>query len=229
VRSEEELAVTVVPDAKTYAPGATAALGIHTSIGGKGARAAVGLFGVDDSLSQLVPLPGADDLGSLRPAIAMTEPAFGVLDAQALTLGRIRGASAAEATVMRVASIPSPADLDVAVTGSATSELDPVAEVTDHFYAVLAELHAQVRTWERTAPAKELMTPETMARLWSAALKAAKAKKVQTVDAFGRELRLSLLPPELLALTDPRQVVVVGTRLPEDVENWAAWVARRKP
>jgi len=34
---------------------------------------------------------------------------------------------------------------------------------------------------------------------------------------------------DLLELTDPRQVVVVGTRLPEDVENWWDWVMRRKP
>ena len=35
--------------------------------------------------------------------------------------------------------------------------------------------------------------------------------------------------PDLLSLTDPRSVIVVGTRLPEDVENWSAWVAREKP
>ena len=39
-----------------------------------------------------------------RPAT----PAFGMLDGQALTLGRIRGANAAAATVLRVSAIPSP-------------------------------------------------------------------------------------------------------------------------
>jgi hypothetical protein len=158
--------------------------------------------------------------------MAMSEPAFGVLDAQALTVGRIRGVSAAEATVMRVAAVPTPAELDVAVQGSAMSTIDPLAELSERFYAILAELHAQVRTWERTAPAKDVMTPATMARLWDRALAAAQAKKLPIADGFGRRLQLKVLPPALLALTDPRQVVVVGTRLPEDVENWSDWVRR---
>jgi hypothetical protein len=34
---------------------------------------------------------------------------------------------------------------------------------------------------------------------------------------------------DLLALTEPRQVVIDGTRLPEDSENWNLWVAKEKP
>jgi hypothetical protein len=229
VRSDQELAVEVTPDRPSYPPGAKASLAVRTAVGGKGAPAAVGLFGVDESLAQLAPLPGADDLGSVRPAIAMTAPAFGVLDAQALTLGRIRGASAAEATVLRVATIPAPAALDAVVAGRAASDIDPIAELTDRFYAVLGELHAQTRAWERSAPPNEHMTPKTMAALWSKALDAARARGVAVEDAFGRRLRLHFLPPALLALTDPRQVVIEGTRLTEDVENWAAWVAKEKP
>jgi hypothetical protein len=229
VRSGAELAVEVTPDKPSYPPGAAAILAVRTALGGTPAPAAVGLFGVDESLGQLAPLPGADDLGSVRPEIAMTEPAFGVLDAQALTLGRIRGTSAAEATVLRVESIPSPAALDAVVAGSAWSVIDPIAELTDRFYAVLGELHAQTRAWERAAPPDEHMTPRTMAKLWDKALDAAKARGVTIEDAFGRRLRLHFLPPALLALTDPRQVVIEGTRLTEDVENWAAWVAKEKP
>jgi hypothetical protein len=73
------------------------------------------------------------------------------------------------------------------------------------------------------------MTPETMARLWRAALAACKARGQRVDDAYRRTLRLSRLPADLLALTDPRAVVVVATRLTEDVENWPAWVAREKP
>ena len=45
-------------------------------------------------------------------------------------------------------------------------------------------------------------------------------------DAFGRPLRLSVLPDELVALTDPRVVVADGTRLPEDIEAWVRFVRR---
>ena len=73
------------------------------------------------------------------------------------------------------------------------------------------------------------MHPAKMAALWQQALAACEQRGEPVVDAYGRRLRLSRLPPDLLALTDPRVVVVVGTRLPEDVENWAAWVAQERP
>jgi hypothetical protein len=68
-----------------------------------------------------------------------------------------------------------------------------------------------------------------MAKLWAKALDACAARGERIDDAYGRRLRLSRLPPDLLSLTDPRAVVVVGTRLPEDVENWPAWVAKERP
>jgi len=68
-----------------------------------------------------------------------------------------------------------------------------------------------------------------MAGLWKQALIACGKRGEPVTDAYGRKLRLGRLPADLLALTDPRAVVVVGTRLPEDVENWAAWVAKEKP
>jgi hypothetical protein len=73
------------------------------------------------------------------------------------------------------------------------------------------------------------MTPATMARLWGAALDACAARAARIDDAYGRRLRLSVLPADLLSLTDPRAVVVAATRLTEDVENWPAWVARERP
>jgi hypothetical protein len=229
VRAAERLAVSVTPEQSRYAPGSRARLKIQTRLGQRGAQAAVGLVGVDDSLSQLVKLPGADALRVVRPEVKMQSKAFGVLDGQALSLGRVRGRFAAEATVLRVASVPRPADLDVVLSGSAQTTLDANAVVTDHFYVVLAELHRQVRSWERSAPATEQMKPETLAKLWNKALDACAAHKKPVKDAFGRRLRLHRLPRDLLALTDPRQVVTVGTRLPEDTENWPRWVARRKP
>ena len=46
-------------------------------------------------------------------------------------------------------------------------------------------------------------------------------RRVTQAETTGAGVRLSL--------TDPRAVIVVGTRLPEDVENWTQWVAREKP
>ena len=87
----------------------------------------------------------------------------------------------------------------------------------------------QTRTWESTAPEAEQMTPRTMARLWAKALDTLEFRKQPARDAWGRKLKLHRLPYDLLALTDPRAVVVNGTRLPEDIENWTAWVAKEKP
>jgi hypothetical protein len=68
-----------------------------------------------------------------------------------------------------------------------------------------------------------------MAALWNKALDVCAARGEKVVDAYGRTLKLWRLPPDLLSLTDPRAVVVVGTKLPEDVENWAQWVAKERP
>ena len=229
VRPASELTVAVSPEQPRYRPGDRAVINIQTTAGNSGTRAAVGLFGVDSSLAQLRPLPGAGALESMRPPVEMSEPAFGVLEAQALALGRIRGESAAEATVLKVSRVPEPAEVDALVSGSARGQLDPIAELTDRFYPVLTELHAQVRTWEGSAPRSEVMTPKRMAELWNRALDAVAARGGSVVDAFGRRMRLHRLPDDLLALTEPRQVVVSGTRLPEDFENWSEWVARSKP
>lgn len=228
VKPAEDLAIAIAPKQPAYKPGDMAQLQIETRIGGKGAPAALGLFGVDDSLAQLVPLPGAGDLARVQPKVETSAPAFGMLDGQALALGRIRGANAAAATVLRVSEIPKPPELDAVINASALSEFDPIAELTDNFYRALTELHVQARRWDEQAPPAERMSPSTMAALWKRALAACEQRGERIVDAYGRALRLVLLPPDLLALIDPR-VVVGGARLPEDIENWAAWVARERP
>ena len=144
-------------------------------------------------------------------------------------LGRIRGENAAAATVLRVSSLPPAATEAAPVFAEATSHFDANEQLTESFYAVLSELHAQARAWEEKAPAPEQASPSTIAALWKKALDACEARGEPAKDAFGRRLRLSQLPPDLLALTNPRQVIVTGTRLPEDVENWSAWVAREIP
>ncbi len=229
VKPQTDLAVSIEPKQPRYRPGDQAQLQIQTRIGGVGSPAAVGLFGVDESLGQLVTLAQPDSMGRLRPKVDTPTPAFGSLDGQALTLGRIRGANAAAATVLRVSTIPSPPELDAVVNASATTQFDPIEELTDNFYTVLAELHVQTRVWEANAPATQKMRPATMSGLWTMALAVCEKRGEKVVDAYGRKLRLAMLPQDLLALTDPRSVIVLGTRLPEDVENWAAWVNKEKP
>ncbi|MBE4747111.1 hypothetical protein G4177_02845 [Corallococcus sp. ZKHCc1 1396] len=229
VAPRAKLAVEVSPDKPAYAPGELAHLRVHTVVDGQEGPAAVGLFGVDEMLAQLAPLPGPDALEGLRPAPTVATPAFGVLDGQALAMGRIRGANAAAAALLRVTEVPTLEDVETRVSANATSPFSPDAELTEPFYAVLMELHAQTRKWEETAPKGETLDPAGLARLWAASLTACEQRGEKVTDAFGRRLRLSRLPPDLLSLTDPRAVVVSGTRLPEDVVNWGAWVARESP
>jgi hypothetical protein len=223
------LSVEVAAEKATYAPGDMAHLKVFTRVDGKEGPAAVGLFGVDAELAQLVPLPGPESLEDLRPAPTVDAPAFGVLDGVALAMGRIRGANAASAALLRVSGVPQRAQVETPLTVSAESTFDPEVELTEPFYRVLAELTAQVRSWEQSAPEGETLGPPEMARLWGQALAACEKRGEAVTDAYGRKLKLSRLPPELLAFTDPRAVVVDGTRLPEDVENWGEWVAREAP
>jgi hypothetical protein len=229
VKPKADLTVAVKSEHEQYKPGDKAMLEVRTTIAGVGAPAAIGLFGVDASMAQLMPLPGVDDMGRVRPRVETSSPAFGVLDGQALALGRIRGANAAAATVLRVTSIPTAPELDATVDARGETHFDAIAELTDHFYTVLTELHAQTKQWEADAPKAEMMRPATMAKLWSQAIAACEQRGENINDAYGRPLRLYRLPADLLALTDPHAVVTVGTRLPEDVENWSAWVAKEKP
>jgi hypothetical protein len=229
VRPKAELSVQIDPKEKRYRPRQTAQIDVFTSVAGKGSRAAVSLIGVDQSLAQLAPLPGPDALSHVRPQPAMSSAAFGALDGQALAMGRIRGANAAAATILRVSAIPPLAEIDASIRADATAPFDPVEDLTDHFYTALAEIHSQAQAWEEKAAQGEQMHPKTMAEIWQRALDACEGRKDAVTDAYGRRLRLSELPGDLLALVDPRAVVVNGTRLPEDIENWSAWVAKEKP
>jgi hypothetical protein len=229
VAPRARLAVEVTPEKPAYAPGEVARLQVRTRVDGQDGPAAVGLFGVDETLGQLAALPGEEALGSLRPSPSVASPAFGVLDGQALAMGRIRGAHAAAAALLRVSGVPSRDEVEPVLSVSGTSPFTPDVELTDAFYGVLAELNTQARAWEERAPAGETLSPEGLAKLWEQALRACEKRGEPVTDAYGRRLKLSRLPQELLALTDPRMVVVSGTRLSEDVENWGAWVAREAP
>jgi hypothetical protein len=94
VRSKKTLAVSITPQKQRYAPGSKARLDILTQVGTQGGQAAVGLFGVDQTLQQLATLPGPDALRRLQPKIRMRGgKAFGLLDGQALVLGAYEASS----------------------------------------------------------------------------------------------------------------------------------------
>ncbi|QRN96146.1 hypothetical protein JRI60_45180 [Archangium violaceum] len=229
VAPRAKLSLEVAPDKAAYAPGELAHIQVNTRVDGQAGPAAVGLFGVDESLSQLASLPGTGALDGMRPAPTLASPAFDVLDGTALAMGRIRGANAAAATLLRVSGVPQRNGGEKPISVEARGSFMPDVELTEPFYRVLAELTVQVRAWEESAPPGETLSAAGMTKLWDRALEACEKRGEAVTDAYGRTLKLSRLPPELLALTDPRAVVVSGTRLPEDVENWGAWVARESP
>ena len=226
VPDQRKLTVEVASDKKVYSPGAQARLQVRTTADGAGQPAMVGLFGVDQSLAQLAPLPGPDVWSQLLSTPTLAGPAFGAIDAVALASGRVRGPAALAATVLKVTRVPSPEAIDRSVTASHAQLFDPIIPLTDTFYELLARLMDRVRKWDAEAPPKERMTPPKMAQLWDEMVAAAPAKLRE--DPFGRRMQLHILPDDLLALVDPRVVVANGTRLPEDVENWTRWVRRNR-
>jgi hypothetical protein len=220
----EELAVTVEPGQPVYRPGELAELAVKTTAGQRGVPAAVSLFGVDEALSQLAPLLSPDDWGRITVRATVDREAFGRFDARALLTGRIAGENAVLATLQRIADIPAtPAEAE-AVDAIGSAPFDPVVPLTETFYELLSDARLRVSAWEEGAPEGELMSNERMVELWAAMLKD-RARDGQPVDdAYGRRLELHRLPSDLLELADPRLLVADKRRLPEDVENWQAFV-----
>jgi hypothetical protein len=68
------------------------------------------------------------------------------------------------------------------------------------------------------------MTNEKMAGLWTETLADLHKEGHPAKDAFGRELTIDVLPPDLLAQVNPRAVVEDSTRLPEDITDWNQYV-----
>lgn len=221
IRPQNTLTVDVAPSATTFRPGETASLTVTTRGPAGPVPAGVTLSGVDSTLGVLATLPGADDFARVTVRSKSNQPAFGLLDARALQTGLIRGESAAQAAVLRLSELPPPVSRSERVQLEGTGVLETEGELADAFFGVYAEVRKRVRAWEESAPAGEVLTPPRMMALWAEALKAHPAE-----DSFGRTLYLHRLPARLLVLTDPRNMVADATRLPEDVENWANYVAR---
>ncbi|MFT4977963.1 MAG: hypothetical protein ACI8S6_003871, partial [Myxococcota bacterium] len=110
VPDPDKLSLALSTDRDRYRPGDQVTVDIQTS-----EQASVGLLGVDQSMAQLAPLPGIDDMADALIVAPDAAPAFAGLDSQALVMGRIRGENAAQAMVMRVNSIPTLPERDRAV------------------------------------------------------------------------------------------------------------------
>lgn len=222
VRADDRLEVSLTADREVYRPGELAQLTVSTRGRAGPVPAGVTLAGVDRSMSTLVSLDAPDQLTRAVVTATTEAPAFGALDAQALAAGLVRGENAAQATVLRVSGLGERPGPPTGVVASAAAAFDPDVELVDAFYAVYARAVDRVRDWERRAPPTETLSPKRMVETWEDAL-------LDERDPYGRPLHLSVLPPDLLALTDPRHMVRDGARLPEDLENWPAYVAEEAP
>ena len=208
----------------TMAASVWLSLAVNTTAGGRPTSAGVGLMGVDSTLSQLAPLLGPDDWGRVTVSATSDRPAFDLFDPRALTLGQVRGEHAARAAVLRISQLPVDQPSPVRPSASGSVAPDLTVDLVTGFYPAYEVLVERVRAWEDSAPEDETMQPVTMASLWSEALDARRRVGEPATDGWGRELTLEVLPADLLAQLDPRQVVADGTRLPEDIVSWTAWV-----
>lgn len=223
VRPQAELSVALRSPAP-WRPGAEASLEVSTTTRAGPVAAGVTLVGVDSAMAAVAPLPQADDWARVSVLATSDQPAFGVLDAKALQTGQVQGDNAAQATVLRITGLPPSQPGSDSVHAQAETVADVDTPLSEAFYSLYAHVRRAVRAWEKDAPDGELMTAERMVALWEKTLAAHPAE-----DPFGRALHLSILPRELLALADPRVVVSNAARLPEDVENWPAYVAEEAP
>lgn len=224
IRPPERLEVGLSIKEETVRPGEQASLVVTTRNGTQPVAAGLTLSGVDSTLGSLVTLPAPDAFARITVRAKTGTPAFGILDAKALETGQIRGNYAAEATIMRINELPPVPPGQESLSCYGEANLETTGDLADAFYDLYATARAEVRVWEAAAEPGALMTPAKMLELWEVAL-----KKKPSTDAFGRSLHLSLLPYDLLVLTDPRLMVADGTHLPEDVENWPNFVAQESP
>lgn len=225
VQEPNPLALSLSTDRDAYAPGEEAKLMVKTTAGAVGVPAAVGLMGVDESLGQLAPLLGPDDLGRVTVRATSDTPAFGAFDARALALGQIRGENAATAAVLSLTHLPSDPAGDTFVSTRGQATVDDLEVVTRRFWRTRTKLVERVRAWEDAAPEGEELTHERLAKLWTETVMAQESAGTPARDAFQRPLTLNHLPRPLVERLDPREIASDATRLPEDVTPWMTWVA----
>ncbi len=227
VQDDAKLALGMELDKAKYKPGDVANLTLTSMAGTTPVAAGVTLSGVDQTLGTLATLDGPDSLARLAVTAETATPAFGELDARALQTGQIAGDNAAAATILRVSSLPAAAPGATRVSTESRETIDADYGVADAFYTFYPAVKDGVRAWEKQRQDSKdgiQMTPKIMVSIWEAALVAHPA-----TDPFGRTLHLKVLPQDLLAFTDPRVLVSDAALLPEDIENWPAYVASESP
>jgi hypothetical protein len=224
VQAKDPLSVALSTDRETYRPGDVAKLTVATRAGDAPVAAGVGLVGLDTALGQLVPLLGPDDFGRVTVRTTATTPAFGAFDPRALVLGQIRGENAAKAAVLAIDGLPMDPGGDSPTGGNGRTEADTQERLITNFYRALDRATGRIRAWEAKAADGEQLLPQDMVAFWDEALAELDGEGTPAVDGFGRELALDVLPPDLLALTDPRTLVVDAARLPEDFVGWVQYV-----
>lgn len=223
VQPQQSLSVALT-STETWKPGNPASLTVTTTDHGRPVPAGVTLSGVDSTLAALVALPQPDDWARVTVLATSASPAFGMLDARALQTGQVVGTNAAQATVLRISTLPpsQPGSDNVSTSGESVADVE--SPLSDAYYGLYANVKKAVRAWEKSAPEGELMTAEHMVKIWEATLSDHPA-----TDPFGRPLHLSYLPSNLRDLADPRMIVADAKRLPEDVENWTLYVVTEAP
>jgi hypothetical protein len=218
------LEVRLGTSADVYRPGATAQLTVETATGGTPSPASVTLVGVDAMLGQLATLPGPDALGESVVRVGEDRPAFGVFSGAMLALGQVRGDHAATAALLRIGDLPDDAGGEKRMDTHARGDSERGVLQAEAFHRVLTRLYGDVAAWESSAPEGEIMTNARLAEMYDAALDAVRDSGRPVVDSYGVEVTLGVLPPELLTLADPRELVGDATRLPEDVVDWQVYV-----
>ena len=224
VKPASPLSVAISTDRPVYQPGETAKLTVTTRAGESPVAAGIGLVGVDATLAQLAPLVGPNDFGRVTVRAESSQPAFGIYGPHALKQGLIRGENAAKAVVLRIDTLPMDPAGDSPSSGSGQEQADTEAQTSRSFYRALDRATARLRAWEEAAKDNELLEPEEMVQIWRSALADLRDEGDPAVDGYGRELDLAVLPPALLAMTDPRTLVADGARLPEDFVGWTQYV-----
>lgn len=211
VRPAQPATLSISADQDAYAPGEAGTLSIET-----GGPAVVSLVGHDERLARVLALPGPEDLqAAMLPFDAQrTFGAFTLLD---LVSGRVRGEAAALAILTELTK-GTDTEAERPSSSSFTDVYEPsigpqtAASVASVAFAVQAALRA---------PPLGPLSYEAFAEAWDAEVDRQGAQ-----DAWGRPLRLSVVPDELVSKIDPRVLAGDATRFPEHIEPWSSWFAR---
>ena len=125
--------------------------------------------------------------------------------------------------VLGVSGLPTVAAEGVVEKQTTTVATDHEAAIALAFYRALAAVRVELWSWQDSAEPDEVLDNARYAVLWDRVV-----RDQAILDPYGRPMLLVNLPEGLAERADPRLVVSDATRLPEDVEAWAPFVALRR-